>query len=117
MDAFDDGGAAFPRPAVFTEVLGLASPELDGMSLRDYFATNLPFDEFGQTSYSRLSRDAQELLVGRKYPEEPPKHVSGMYGNKSLAEFKLEEARFLCDVNAALRYMAADAMLARRKVR
>jgi hypothetical protein len=29
---------AFPRPAVFTAVNGLASVEQDGMTLRDYFA-------------------------------------------------------------------------------
>ena len=29
---------AFPRPAVFTQALGLASVEQDGMTLRDYFA-------------------------------------------------------------------------------
>lgn len=29
---------AFPRPAVFTEVHGLASVELDGMTLRQYYA-------------------------------------------------------------------------------
>jgi hypothetical protein len=30
---------AFPRPAVYTQSHGLASPEQDGMSLRDYFAS------------------------------------------------------------------------------
>ena len=34
----DNGGFAFPRPAVFTVTHGLASVEQDGMSLRDYFA-------------------------------------------------------------------------------
>jgi hypothetical protein len=34
--------AAFPRPAVFTATLGLASPEQDGMSLREYFAAHAP---------------------------------------------------------------------------
>jgi hypothetical protein len=34
----DTGGPAFPRPAVFTQVHGLASVEQDGMTLRDYFA-------------------------------------------------------------------------------
>ena len=32
------GGPAFPRPAVFTAALGLASTEQEGMTLRDYFA-------------------------------------------------------------------------------
>jgi hypothetical protein len=34
----DDDVRAFPRPAVFTATHGLASPEQDGMTLRDYFA-------------------------------------------------------------------------------
>lgn len=38
MSTKDTGGPAFPRPAVFTEVHGLASVEQDGMTMRDYFA-------------------------------------------------------------------------------
>ena len=38
MSIKNTGGPAFPRPAVFTEVHGLASVEQDGMTLRDYFA-------------------------------------------------------------------------------
>ena len=38
MSNTNTGGPAFPRPAVFTEVHGLASVEQDGMTLRDYFA-------------------------------------------------------------------------------
>lgn len=34
----ETGGPAFPRPAVFTAVHGLASVEQDGMTLRDHFA-------------------------------------------------------------------------------
>ena len=37
-DKINNGGQAFPRPAVFTATLGLASIEQDGMTLRDYFA-------------------------------------------------------------------------------
>ena len=38
MTTTNTGGPAFPRPAVFTQTHGLASPEQDGMTLRDYFA-------------------------------------------------------------------------------
>ena len=38
MSTKETGGPAFPRPAVFTEVHGLASVEQDGMTLRDHFA-------------------------------------------------------------------------------
>ena len=38
MSAQDNGGLAFPRPAVFTPTHALASVEQDGMTLRDYFA-------------------------------------------------------------------------------
>lgn len=34
----ETGGLAFPRPAVFSPVLGLVSVEQDGMTLRDWFA-------------------------------------------------------------------------------
>ena len=39
MTTTNTGGPAFPRPAVFTQTHGLASPEQDGMTLRDYFAS------------------------------------------------------------------------------
>lgn len=42
MNRTNTGGPAFSRPAVFTEVLGLASVEQDGMTLRDYFAAHAP---------------------------------------------------------------------------
>jgi hypothetical protein len=38
MSDIETGGPAFARPAVFTQTHGLASPEQEGMTLRDYFA-------------------------------------------------------------------------------
>lgn len=45
MSTINDGGPAFPRPAVFTATQGLASPEKDGMSLRDYMAIHASADD------------------------------------------------------------------------
>lgn len=53
---------AFPRPAVFTQALGLASTEQSGMTLRDYFAAkamqgllasvvNAPIEHFATRAY------------------------------------------------------------------
>jgi hypothetical protein len=44
MSNTNTGGPAFPRPAVFTQTHGLASPEQDGMTLRDYFAAKAMHD-------------------------------------------------------------------------
>jgi len=82
-----------------------------GMTLRDYFAANLPSDEIQDVTYRNLSRDAQELLVGMKHPVEPP---PAHPGNMPPADYRIAVVRFQCAVNAALRYMAADAMLKAR---
>lgn len=61
--AKETGGPAFPRPAVFTEALGLASVELDGMTMRDYFAAKalqglIAATPNGDIPHSRAATDA-----------------------------------------------------------
>lgn len=80
-----------------------------GMTLRDYFAAKTPTDEIQEYLHRHLSRLAMEQLAGRKYPEEPKEH-SGR--SESL---HIERLRFYADVNAAIRYVSADAMLAARE--
>ena len=97
-----EGGPAFP---VESGILN------KGMTLRDYFAAKLPSDEIQDITYKNLSRDAQELLTGMKYPIEPP---ATHRGAMPPAEHRLACVRFHIAVNAAIRYMAADAMLKER---
>lgn len=63
-------------------------------------------------TYRHMSREAQELLTGMKYPEEPE---PGYRGAMPPAEHRLAVVKFHAAVNAALRYIAADAMLEARK--
>ena len=106
----DDGGAAFPRIQQIDRDGNVLVYEEAGMTLRDYFAAKLPSDEIQDMTYRQLSRDAQELLTGMKYPSEPPTRP----GEMPPAEYRIAVVRFHAAVNAALRYIAADAMLNER---
>jgi len=115
MSARDDGGNAFPVAcASQNQVTGetVCHQAYGGMTLRDYFAAKLPSDEIQDMTYRQLSRDAQELLTGMKYPAEPP---ASRPGDMPPSEHRLAVVRFHAAVNAALRYVAADAMLLARQ--
>ena len=79
------------------------------MSLRDYFAQAAPTDEISDINYRSLSLLAKEHLAGMKMPRKP----DGARGDEVIP-FDIELATFNCRVNAAIRYMMADAMLAIR---
>ena len=94
-----DGGSAFPLPSDDTR--------LQGMSLRDYFATQAPSDEVKELQFRHLSRAAQEQMTGMKYPEKPTYREN----DPAQIAWQLAEFDFKCAVNAAIRYKLADAML------
>jgi len=107
MSDRDDGGPAFPLPLGEQNI----SPAVGGMSLRDYFATAMSADEIGATVYHSLSRAAQESLIGRSHPTEPP--VKAL--PEILMAYQLQKMQFAIDVSARIRFMHADAMLKARK--
>lgn len=81
------------------------------MTLRDYFALNLTNDEIQEHTYKSLSREAQEMLAGMPYPEEPARTSSGGL----QANYYIDLLRFNAAVNAAIRFIAADAILEARQ--
>jgi hypothetical protein len=87
MTARDDGGQAFPTPEP------IEYNERQGMSLRDWFAGQP--DITGSTLM--IAKEQGEALAGPR-PDDP------------LGSYKWQ-----CQVLAALRYIAADAMIAERK--
>ena len=97
-----DGGPAFPTS-------NGGSPD-DGMTLRDYFATNAPTDEVQELNFRHLSRLAQEQLTGLKYPFQP----SATASETQNVEYQIAMFEFKCAVNAAIRFKLADAMLKAR---
>lgn len=111
----NDGGPAFPRSgstpgADFHDAAceaGFASTQQPGMSLRDWFARNTPHDEVCEMTYKHLSLLAQEKLAGMKAPESARNFKGEEAANQQIAEMM-----FHARVNAALRYISADAMLA-----
>lgn len=109
MNTQSKGGSAFPSPGVVMPGGGQQGA-YEGMSLRDYFASNAPTDEVQELHYNSLSRIAQERLTGLKYPEKPPYKAN----DPAQIEFQLAEFEFHCAVNAAIRYKLADAMLKER---
>ena len=109
----NNGGPAFPvdhefvRPDANEEQLRAAC----GMTLRDYLARNTPHDEVCEMTYKHLSLLAQERLAGMKRPESD----SNLRG-EAVVDQQIALMTFYAKVNAALRYISADAMLAARKV-
>jgi hypothetical protein len=91
MSARDDGGPAFPNIAR-DMMEGEKWRWIDGMSLRDWFAGQP--DIIGSTLL--IGKEEGEALAG-------PRPEGG-----------LEAFRWQCEVLAAMRYIAADAMLAER---
>ena len=105
----NNGGPAFPGSHTGKYGVPVRS---DGMTLRDYFATAVDKDEYGDLLYKNLSRSAQEVLAGCAYPEKPnqSRQTPG-----ALVAWQIETAQWEMRSRAALRYMMADAMLADRE--
>lgn len=105
-----DGGPAFPSPGVVLHD-NTQQGAYEGMTLRDYFATNAPTDEVQELDFRHLSRTAQEAITGLSYPQKPmdDRDVDGRVA------FQIAEFEFKCQVNAAIRFKLADAMLRARK--
>lgn len=109
MSAIDDGGSAFPHLPYATDSQNWSDGS-KGMSLRDYFARNVPQDEVSEMTWKHLSLLAQEKLAGMKRPD----RNSDLRGDENINQ-QIEMMKFHAKVTAALRYIAADAMLAARK--
>lgn len=103
MSNTNTGGPAFPTVMI--------DKSEGGMTLRDYFATNAPTDEVQELQFRHLSRLAQELLTGLKYPEKSNYQQT----DSEMIAFQLAEFEFKCAVNAAIRFTLSDAMLKARK--
>ncbi len=103
----DNGGPAFPT----TKPLKSWGDENTGMTLRDYFATKAASDEIQEITRRSLSRSAQEILVGRKFPEQARQNA----GIVEITDIQIAEVKFYSDVSAALRFMFADSMIEARK--
>ena len=107
----NDGGPAFPESAFGPYPNGEINEGRPGMSLRDYFARNTPHDEVCEMNYKHLSLLAQERLAGIKRPE-TDRELRG----EAVVDQQIALMTFHAKVNAALRYISADAMIAARKV-
>jgi hypothetical protein len=82
----------------------------EGMTLRDYFASNAPTDEVQELQFRHLSRLAQEQLTGLKWPIKPAN-----LNDLEMVAFQIAEFEFKCAVNAAIRFKLSDAMLKARE--
>lgn len=85
------GGPAFPT----LHIPDCSPPAWSGMTLRDYFAIHAP-----DNLAAIMVQANREELAGRNQPPDWERTVDG--------------ATFNCQVEAALRYIFADAMLAER---
>ena len=92
MSEINTGGPAFP---LFDIDIGKVC---EGMTLRDYFASNLPDEPTGDDYHAII----KESLVGRRQP------VANQDGWIAVIQFE-------ADFRAAWRYMRADAMLKARE--
>lgn len=104
MTDINTGGAAFPCEGGSDSGL-FADP---GMTLRDYFATTVDKDEYGDLVYRHLSEKAKGILAGYSRPSEP--------GNDLRAQWMIDCIKWEMAWRSALRFMMADAMLAAREV-
>ena len=113
MSDINDGGPAFPQPC--TEGGHAANSPYPiaggGLSVRDWFAAMTPSDRIQFVYSDFLSRAANEKLVGRKYPA--LENHSDATPEQKIA-YQIDEAKFRMELDAAIRYMSADAMLAAR---
>lgn len=103
----DDGGPAFPHDE--RDANGQFRQHF-GMTLRDWFAQQTPSDEITNLTSQHLSLLAQEKLAGMKRPE----RNHDERGDAAISK-QIETIRFHARVNAALRYIFADAMIEARK--
>ncbi len=110
-----DGGPAFPVPLALRQADGqpMTAAEFfeggNGMTLRDWFARETPTDEIQSMTYKNLSLMAQERLAGMKKPASD----HNLKGDAAV-DHQIKVMVFESRVNAALRYISADAMLAAR---
>jgi len=108
--------ADIPNPPAFpiihppVEGVTCGGVEHYGLSMRDYFAMHLTQDELRELTYKHLSREAQEVLTGMRYPADVPQTC----GVGKPAEYYIEVLKFNAAVNAAIRFISADAMLSAR---
>lgn len=100
----NDGGPAFPQQSYHRPNGEFEWPQ-DGMSLRDYFASNEKLTEWDGTD-SMLPTAATEALAGRPMP-------AGGWGAKTPEQW-LEMHMWEADWRARLKYIRADAMLRAR---
>lgn len=95
MNKINMGGPAFPsKKRVYID--GYLTKEfepVDGMTLRDYFASSVDMD------VTINQQELAEQIVGRPFPEN-----------------QLEILVFRLDLAARVRYMSADAMLKAREM-
>jgi hypothetical protein len=103
--ATDDNPPAFPRSYV--------ADGHNGMNLRDYFATAIDKDEYGDLLYRNASRVLMEALAGPapQAPSNGGKNVS----LDDVAAHQLAKLDWELRFRAAIRYRLADAMLLARK--
>ena len=85
MTEQNNGGPAFPIPGLHNDA------DFNGVSLRDYFATNAPSDTVQELNFRHLSRQAQERLTGLKYPQKPHPYKEN---NPDEIAFQLAELAF-----------------------
>lgn len=111
-DNIDDGGQAFPRTVQrWNDSL---DHSVQGMSLRDCFATCIDKDEYGDIIYKHLSMRASEVLAGAPRPEEPT-DAEKCADPDANVKYQISKVAWEFKWRAVLRYMMADAMLAARK--
>ena len=91
MNEIDNGGPAYPCETVGVDDHGEYREPWQGMTLRDYFAANIAHE----VKIEDLS--IIERLFGRDFPEDP-----------------IEIITLSFELDAKLRYMMADAMIAER---
>lgn len=89
-----DGGPAFPVPLVNHPAHGVIASDIQGMTLRDYFAAHVIIDD-------DVSPEMAEKIVGRPCPK---------WQNDYL-----EARKYWAELRAILRGIEADAMLAERE--
>lgn len=82
-----------------------------GMTLRDWFATGVDKDEYGDLIYRNLSRDAMAEMVGEPHPGDPEAKQT----REERVTAQIDRMLWEMKVRAAIRYRFADAMLAERE--
>lgn len=101
----EDGGPAYPH--CFEDISGHPSwRQSQGMSLRDWFATSVDKDEYGDLLYRNASRLAMEALAGPA-PVEPGDRAT----DNERVTYQLAKIDWELRFRAAIRYRMADAML------